>query len=86
MSLKDALKVPTFNVLNFDLDEQAEGEIPFIQQMAYAAQEIRPLTAPDTSEPTAAEATSFIPTPTKGAAGSSGSQAGKEVNFRRRGQ
>ncbi|KAJ0795803.1 hypothetical protein HanPI659440_Chr04g0154671 [Helianthus annuus] len=78
MSLGDALKVPNFNVLDFDLDEQAEGEIPFIQQVAYSAQEVRPLTAPDTSEPTAAEATSSIPTPTKGAAGSSGSQAGKK--------
>ncbi|KAM0049603.1 hypothetical protein Hdeb2414_s0008g00287821 [Helianthus debilis subsp. tardiflorus] len=30
MSLRDALKVPNFNVLDFDLDEQAEGEIPSI--------------------------------------------------------
>ncbi|KAM0063743.1 hypothetical protein Hdeb2414_s0003g00094521 [Helianthus debilis subsp. tardiflorus] len=73
MSLRDALKVPNFNVLDFDLDERAEGEVPFIQQVAYAAQEIRPIIAPDTSEPTAAEATSSILMPTKGAAGSSGS-------------
>ncbi|KAL9992338.1 hypothetical protein Hdeb2414_s0018g00536991 [Helianthus debilis subsp. tardiflorus] len=78
MSLRDAPKVPNFNVLDFDLDEQAEGEVPFIQQVACATQEIRPLTAPDTSEPTAARATSSIPTPTKGAAASSGSQAGKK--------
>ncbi|MFS8004230.1 hypothetical protein Hanom_Chr13g01223271 [Helianthus anomalus] len=78
MSLRDALKVPNFNVMDFDLDEQAEGEIPFIQQVAYAAQEIRPLTAPGTSEPTAEVATSSIPTPIKGAAGSFGSQVGKK--------
>ncbi|MFS7964464.1 hypothetical protein Hanom_Chr08g00750681 [Helianthus anomalus] len=78
MSLRDALKVPNFNVLDFDLDEQAEGEVPFMKQVAYAAQEIRPLITQDTSEPTAVEATSSIPMPTKGAAGSSGSQAVKK--------
>ncbi|KAM0011146.1 hypothetical protein Hdeb2414_s0004g00144141 [Helianthus debilis subsp. tardiflorus] len=76
MSLRDALKIPNFNVLDFDLDEQAEGEIPFMKQVAYAAQEIRPLATQDTSEPPAVEATSSIPTPSKGAAGSSGSQVG----------
>ncbi|KAF5787508.1 hypothetical protein HanRHA438_Chr10g0466441 [Helianthus annuus] len=77
MSLRDALKVPNFNVLDFDLDEQLEGEVPLMQQVALAAQEIRPLTSQGTSEPSAAGATSSIPKPTKGAAGSSGSQAGK---------
>ncbi|MFS8011150.1 hypothetical protein Hanom_Chr14g01305511 [Helianthus anomalus] len=61
MSLRDALKVPNFNVFDFDLDEKAEGGSSLITQ--------------DTSGPTAVEATSSIPTPTKGAAGSSGSQA-----------
>ncbi|KAF5791941.1 hypothetical protein HanRHA438_Chr09g0412321 [Helianthus annuus] len=78
MSLKDALKIPNFNVLDFNFDEQAEGEVPFMQQVASAAQEIRPLTGQGTSEPSAADATSSVPKPTKGAAGSSGSQAGKE--------
>ncbi|KAM0032597.1 hypothetical protein Hdeb2414_s0016g00476801 [Helianthus debilis subsp. tardiflorus] len=78
MSLREALKVPNFNVLGFDLDEQAEGEVPLMKQVAYAAQEIQPLITQNTSEPTAAKATSSILTPTKGAAGSSGSQAGKK--------
>ncbi|MFS7906846.1 hypothetical protein Hanom_Chr01g00064021 [Helianthus anomalus] len=78
MSLRDALKVPNFNVLDFDLDEQAEGEVPFMQQVASAAQEIRPLTSQGTSKPSATDATSSVPKPTKGAAGLSGSQAGKE--------
>ncbi|MFS7980485.1 hypothetical protein Hanom_Chr10g00939981 [Helianthus anomalus] len=77
-SLRDALKVPNFNVLDFDFDEQSEGEVPLMQQVAYAAQEIRPLPIQDISEPSAAEATSSVPTPTKGAARSSGSQAGKK--------
>ncbi|KAJ0734710.1 hypothetical protein HanPI659440_Chr11g0423341 [Helianthus annuus] len=78
MSLRDALKVPNFNVLDFDLDEQAEGEVPFMRQVASAAQEIRSLTGQGTSEPSAADATSSVPKPTKGVAGSSGSQARKE--------
>ncbi|MFS8025322.1 hypothetical protein Hanom_Chr16g01473591 [Helianthus anomalus] len=78
MSLRDALKVPNFNVLDFDFDEQAEGGVPLMQQVAYAAQEIRPLTNQDISEPSAAEATSSVPTPLKGVAGSSGSQARKK--------
>ncbi|MFS7934438.1 hypothetical protein Hanom_Chr05g00391561 [Helianthus anomalus] len=57
MSLKDAMRIPNFNVLDFDFDEQAEGKVSFMHQVASAAQEIRPLT---------------------GAAGSSGSQVGKE--------
>ncbi|KAJ0818584.1 hypothetical protein HanPI659440_Chr00c01g0704161 [Helianthus annuus] len=78
MSLRDALKVPSFDVLDFDFDDQGEGEVPLIKQVAYVAQEIRPLVTQDTSEPSAAEATSSILTPTKGTAGSSGSQAGKK--------
>ncbi|KAF5814550.1 hypothetical protein HanRHA438_Chr03g0124461 [Helianthus annuus] len=76
MSLRDALKVPNFDVLDFD--DQGEGKVPLMKQVAYAAQEIRPLITQDTSEPSAAEATSSIPTSTKGTAGSSGSQAGKK--------
>ncbi|KAM0046644.1 hypothetical protein Hdeb2414_s0009g00318921 [Helianthus debilis subsp. tardiflorus] len=77
MSLMDAPKILNFNVLDFDFDEQAEGEVPFMQQVASVAQEIRPLTGQGTSEPSAADATSSVTKPTKGAAGSSGSQAGK---------
>ncbi|MFS7984885.1 hypothetical protein Hanom_Chr11g00991951 [Helianthus anomalus] len=78
MSLRDALKVPNFNVLDFDLDELAEGEVPFMKQVAYAAREIRPLVTQDATEPSAAEATSSVPTPGKDGAGSSGSQAGEK--------
>ncbi|MFS7906336.1 hypothetical protein Hanom_Chr01g00058081 [Helianthus anomalus] len=78
MSLKDALKVSNFNVLDFDFDEQAEGEAPFMKHVASAAQEIRPLTDQGTSEPSAADATLSVPKPAKGAVGSSGSQAKKE--------
>ncbi|MFS7947668.1 hypothetical protein Hanom_Chr06g00550951 [Helianthus anomalus] len=77
MSLRDALKVPNFDILDFDLDDQGEGEIPLMKQVAPSAQEIRHVKPPNTSETTAAEVTSSIPTPTKGVAGSSGSQAGK---------
>ncbi|KAM0070224.1 hypothetical protein Hdeb2414_s0001g00010791 [Helianthus debilis subsp. tardiflorus] len=77
MSLTDALKIPNFNVLDFDFNEQAEGEVPFMKQVASAAQEIRLVTDQGTSEPSAANATSSIPNPTKDAAGSSGSQAKK---------
>ncbi|KAJ0734161.1 hypothetical protein HanPI659440_Chr11g0416711 [Helianthus annuus] len=73
MSLRDALKVPSFDLLDFDFDDQGEGEVPLMKQVAYAAQEIRPLTTQDTSKPSVAEATSSIPTPTKGTAGSFGS-------------
>ncbi|KAJ0577798.1 hypothetical protein HanIR_Chr05g0240091 [Helianthus annuus] len=78
MSLRDALKVPSFDVLDFDLDDQGEGEVPLMKQVAPSAQEIRPAIPQNTSEQAATEATSSIPTPTKGAAGSSGSQAGKK--------
>ncbi|KAJ0482920.1 hypothetical protein HanIR_Chr13g0659271 [Helianthus annuus] len=78
MSLRDALKVPSFDVLDFDLDDQGEGEVPLMKQVAYAAQEIRPLVTQDAAEPSIAEATSSVPTPTKDAAGSSGTQTGKK--------
>ncbi|KAF5757014.1 hypothetical protein HanRHA438_Chr17g0831551 [Helianthus annuus] len=78
MSLRDAMKVPSFDVLDFDFDDQGEGEVPLIKQVAYAAQEIRPLVAQDAAEPSTAETTSSVLTPTKDAAGSSGSQAGKK--------
>ncbi|MFS8024015.1 hypothetical protein Hanom_Chr16g01458311 [Helianthus anomalus] len=78
MSLWDALKVPSFDVLDFDLDDQGEGEVSLMKQVAPLAQEIRPVIPSDSPKPAAVEATSSIPTPTKGAAGSSGSQAGKK--------
>ncbi|MFS7955769.1 hypothetical protein Hanom_Chr07g00646471 [Helianthus anomalus] len=78
MSLRDALKVPNFNVLDFDFDEQAEEEVPFMKQVSSAAYEIRPPPIKATSEPLAADATSSVPKPTKGADGSSGSQAGRK--------
>ncbi|KAJ0467581.1 hypothetical protein HanIR_Chr14g0686891 [Helianthus annuus] len=78
MSLRDALKVPNFDVLDFDLEDQGEDEVPLMKQVASSAQETRPVIPQNTSEPTAAEATSSIPMPTKGAAGSSGSNAGKK--------
>ncbi|MFS8026498.1 hypothetical protein Hanom_Chr16g01487451 [Helianthus anomalus] len=68
MSLRDALKVPCFDVLDFDLDDQGEGEVLLMKQVAPSAQEIQPVIASDSPKPT----------PTKGAAGSSGSQAGKK--------
>ncbi|MFS7985022.1 hypothetical protein Hanom_Chr11g00993451 [Helianthus anomalus] len=78
MSLRDALKVPNFNVLDFDFDEQAECEVPFMKQVASAAQEIRPLTDQGTSESSAADATSSVPKPSKGVVGLSGSQAKRD--------
>ncbi|KAJ0781036.1 hypothetical protein HanPI659440_Chr06g0244671 [Helianthus annuus] len=78
MSLKDALKVPSFDVFDFDLEDQGKDEVPLMKQVAPSAQEIRPLATHDAAEPSATEATSSVPTPTKDAAGSSGSQAGKK--------
>ncbi|MFS7937587.1 hypothetical protein Hanom_Chr05g00429411 [Helianthus anomalus] len=77
MSLRDALKVPSFDVFDFDLENQDEDEVPLMKQVASSAQEIRPLAAQDAAEPSAADGASYIPTPTKETAGSSGSQAGK---------
>ncbi|MFS7918791.1 hypothetical protein Hanom_Chr03g00205301 [Helianthus anomalus] len=70
--------VPSFDVLDFDLDDQGEGEVPLMKQVTSSAQEIRLVIVSDSPRPSAAEVTSSIPTPTKGAAGSSRSQAGKE--------
>ncbi|KAM0068628.1 hypothetical protein Hdeb2414_s0002g00075331 [Helianthus debilis subsp. tardiflorus] len=87
MSLLDALKVPSFDVFDFDLEDQAEGEIPLMKQVASSAQEIRHAIAPDVSEQAAAEVTSSVPQgaaetslplSSKGTAGSSGSQARKK--------
>ncbi|KAJ0678439.1 hypothetical protein HanOQP8_Chr12g0447961 [Helianthus annuus] len=77
MSLRDALKVPSFDVFDFDLEDQGEDEVPLMKQVASSAQEVRPLVAPDAAEPSGADGASSVPTPTKEAAGSSGSQAGK---------
>ncbi|KAM0055258.1 hypothetical protein Hdeb2414_s0006g00204031 [Helianthus debilis subsp. tardiflorus] len=41
MSLKDALKVHSFSTLDFDFEEVAADEEPFVKQIAPAAQEIR---------------------------------------------
>ncbi|KAF5813275.1 hypothetical protein HanXRQr2_Chr03g0096361 [Helianthus annuus] len=78
MSLKDALKVPSFDVFDFDFEDQGEDEVPLMKQVASSAQEIRPIAPQNTSEQAAVEVTSSIPTPTKGVAGSSGSQAGRK--------
>ncbi|KAF5808341.1 hypothetical protein HanXRQr2_Chr04g0144251 [Helianthus annuus] len=40
MSLLDGLKVPSFDVFDFDLEDQGEGEIPLMKQVAPSAQEI----------------------------------------------
>ncbi|KAJ0542520.1 hypothetical protein HanLR1_Chr00c1019g0787601 [Helianthus annuus] len=94
MSLLDALKVPSFDVFNFDFEEQGEDEVLLMKQVALSAQEIRPVIPHNVSEQAAVEATSSIPqsihdqaaveatssipTSSKGAVGSSGSQAGKK--------
>ncbi|KAF5790067.1 hypothetical protein HanXRQr2_Chr09g0378671 [Helianthus annuus] len=75
MSFRDALKVPNFNVLDFDFDEQVEGEVPFMKQVSSSAQEIRPLTEQGASEPPTADAASSGPKLIMDAAGSSGSRA-----------
>ncbi|KAJ0788384.1 hypothetical protein HanPI659440_Chr05g0191061 [Helianthus annuus] len=49
MSLRDALKVPSFSTLEFDFDETAADEERFINQTASAAQEIRLPTDPKVS-------------------------------------
>ncbi|KAM0038206.1 hypothetical protein Hdeb2414_s0013g00412141 [Helianthus debilis subsp. tardiflorus] len=77
MSLRDALKVPNFNVLDFDLGDQGKDEVPLMKQVAPSAQEIRPQVVQEAAEPSTAEGAFSVPTPTKEAAGSSGSQADK---------
>ncbi|KAM0064707.1 hypothetical protein Hdeb2414_s0003g00106241 [Helianthus debilis subsp. tardiflorus] len=59
-------------------DHHGEDEVPLMKQVASSAQEIRMVAPQNTTEQAAVEVTSSIPTPTKGAAGSSGSQAGKK--------
>ncbi|MFS7918198.1 hypothetical protein Hanom_Chr03g00198011 [Helianthus anomalus] len=77
MSLRDSMKVPSFDVFDFDLENQDEDEVPLMKQVAASAQEIRPLAAPDLAEPSGTRGASSVPAPTKEAAGSSGSKAGK---------
>ncbi|MFS7921505.1 hypothetical protein Hanom_Chr03g00237551 [Helianthus anomalus] len=78
MSLRDALKVPSFAVFDFDVEDQGEDEFPLMKQVAPSSQEIRPVVSQDISIQAAVEATSSVPTPIKDTAGSSGSQAGKK--------
>ncbi|MFS7922309.1 hypothetical protein Hanom_Chr03g00247581 [Helianthus anomalus] len=75
MSLRDALKVPSFDVLDFDLEEQGEDDVPLMKQVSSSAQEVRPLIAQDAVEPSTTEGASSAPIITKEAAGSSGSRA-----------
>ncbi|MFS8034104.1 hypothetical protein Hanom_Chr17g01577281 [Helianthus anomalus] len=94
MSLLDALKVPSFDVFDFDFEDRGEGEVPLMKQVAPSAQEIRPVVPQDAPRQDAAETASSIPqgthdqntaetvsslqTSSKGVIGSSGSQAGKK--------
>ncbi|MFS7937637.1 hypothetical protein Hanom_Chr05g00429941 [Helianthus anomalus] len=78
MSLRDALKVPSFDVFDFDLEDQGEDEVPLMKQVASSAQEIRPIVPQNTSEQAVADTTSSVPTPIKETARSSESQAGKK--------
>ncbi|KAJ0691570.1 hypothetical protein HanPI659440_Chr15g0576511 [Helianthus annuus] len=77
MSLRDALKVPNFDVFDFDLEDQGEDEVPLMKQVASSAQEIRPLAAPDAAEPSGTGGASSIPAPIKETTGSPGSKPGK---------
>ncbi|KAJ0435932.1 hypothetical protein HanIR_Chr17g0898881 [Helianthus annuus] len=93
MSLLDALKVPNMDVLDFDFEEQLEGEVPLMKQIASSAHPIRSSADPNTVISSAAETSSSVlkdsseqvadkmvsraPTSPKGADGSSGSQAGR---------
>ncbi|MFS7926800.1 hypothetical protein Hanom_Chr04g00301411 [Helianthus anomalus] len=77
MSLRDALKILSFNVLDFDFDEQLEGEVPFMKQVSGSAHEIRPLSDQSALELPTADATSIPDKPVREVAGSSGSQVKK---------
>ncbi|MFS7973863.1 hypothetical protein Hanom_Chr09g00861651 [Helianthus anomalus] len=93
MSLLDALKVPSFDVFDFDFEDQGEGEVPLMKQVAPSAQEIRHVVSQDvprqaaaetassipqgTHDQNTAETVSSLPTSSKGAVSSSESQAGK---------
>ncbi|MFS7903594.1 hypothetical protein Hanom_Chr01g00025921 [Helianthus anomalus] len=68
MSLLDALKVPSFDVFDFDLEDQGEGEVPLMKQTTAEIASSIPQGAAETS----------LPLSSKGTAGSSGSQAGKK--------
>ncbi|KAL9994428.1 hypothetical protein Hdeb2414_s0912g00960441 [Helianthus debilis subsp. tardiflorus] len=94
MSLLDALKVPSMDVFDFDFEEQAEGEVPLMKQVAASAHPIRTPADPnmatssvaeatssvpkDSSEQAATETVSLIPVSSKEAGGSSGSHAGRK--------
>uniref|UniRef100_A0A251VF62 Uncharacterized protein n=1 Tax=Helianthus annuus TaxID=4232 RepID=A0A251VF62_HELAN len=78
MSLRDALKVPNFDIFYFDLEDQGDDEVPLMKQVAASAQEVQPLIPQNAPEQVATEATSSVPTPTKDVAGSFGSQVGKK--------
>ncbi|KAF5799753.1 hypothetical protein HanXRQr2_Chr07g0308161 [Helianthus annuus] len=78
MSLRDALKVSSMDVFDFDLEDQGEDEVPLMKQVAPSAQEIRPPVDLDAAEPSGAGGASSVPTPTEEADGSSGSQGGKK--------
>ncbi|KAJ0792872.1 hypothetical protein HanOQP8_Chr01g0022871 [Helianthus annuus] len=75
MSLRDALKVPNFNVLDFYFDDQVEGEVPFLKQVSLSAQEIRPLIDQGATGPPSTDVVSTFPKPTKENVGLSGSRA-----------
>ncbi|KAF5764957.1 hypothetical protein HanRHA438_Chr15g0710221 [Helianthus annuus] len=69
MSLRDALKVPNFSLLDFDFDELTADEDPFLKQTPSAAHEIRAPVDPKTSV-----AITSDPESAKEAAGSFGVQ------------
>ncbi|KAJ0753124.1 hypothetical protein HanPI659440_Chr09g0332241 [Helianthus annuus] len=71
MSLRDALKVPNLNTLDFDFDKLAEDEVPFLKQTSSSALENRPLVEQHSSEPPTAENASSELKITKETAGSS---------------
>ncbi|KAM0063164.1 hypothetical protein Hdeb2414_s0003g00087861 [Helianthus debilis subsp. tardiflorus] len=78
MSLRDALRVPNFNTLDFDFDELAEDEKPFLRQVSVSAQEIRHMVESKSSEAPAVENVSTGPKSNEEAAGSSGAQVRDE--------
>ncbi|KAJ0479482.1 hypothetical protein HanRHA438_Chr13g0581011 [Helianthus annuus] len=71
MSLRDALKVSSFNTLDFDFDELTENEVPFLKRVSVSAQEIRPLADPKSSEAPIVKTASSKPKSSVVAAGSS---------------
>ncbi|MFS7937205.1 hypothetical protein Hanom_Chr05g00424891 [Helianthus anomalus] len=79
VSLRDALKVPNFNELDFQIDELAEDEEPFLKQTSSSAQEICPLADPKSSEAPATETTSVGPRSNEETTGSSGARVRAEL-------